>query len=488
MQESVILLILILICIGQVWAISRGRLTAAIYYISIAPLGYFTVWMYGSWGAERLCGLLLIAGGLLKFKRILGVPRFIDHPLIILLAYLISITLIGQFFWPIGAMAGKSSVYGSLRGVIQIIDWLILAGAAWQVAIALSLPGAMGARKTIILVGILYCAYAIYQVIAYWTDLPSTGIRRVYEGVAANSEGEQFAGFHVGGIFLYRPGSLIGEPKGLGVISLVWISSILTFFMHGKVSLRLKMGLFIITSTLFLTFSTSAWAGFIGMIIIFLWTIRKQLKNRLVRLSMPMLALILGLAMADSSFFSQDNLSVSAMIKERTVMREYLADLSEIEAKRVLEDHPELFLSGTGLGGMSFFIAENLGGSDIILFPNTGLLAYVCNMGFIGISLLIFALWRGLRLTLIGFPHIDAGTRSLSFIGTVCLMQTFIFDAGISLFALAFLLAADFRWRRVYAGHLSHFFFNRSKQQLGVVTDRANGATDDRVNGASKTW
>lgn len=457
MQENLILAVLILICAGQIWAIFRGRLTAAIYYCSVAPLGYFGVWKFATWGPDRLCGILLIAGGLLVFRRVPGIPRFHRHPLAILLTFLIVITLVGTWFWPIDAIAGKSVIYSHLRGLVQIFNWLILAGAAWQVAIALNQPGTLQKTlKILILVGVVHSMYAIYQMVAYSTDLPATGIRRPYEGVGVESGGEQVAAFQIMGETIYRPGSLIGEPKGLGVMSLVWISAMITLFMERKALPLLKWALVVSLVALFFTFSTAAWAGFIGMISIALWTARQKIISRFTRLLWVVSLLIFSLAFLDVSGLLPAEYSLTFLIKERTVMREYLADLPEVEAKWVLRDHPEMILCGTGLGGISFYIAENLGGSDMVLFPNNGLLAYICDMGIIGIALLIFSLWRGLRPTLLSVSNLDADTRSLSFIGTVCFVQTFIFDAGIGLFALAFLLAAEFRWRLLKAYVLRH--------------------------------
>ena len=235
MQEKLVIAILLLICAGQVWAIFRGRLTASIYYCCVAPLGYFSAWMFATWGPDRLCGMLLIAGGMLVFRPVPGAPRFAQHRIALLLAFLVLMTIVGSFSWPVEAMAGKSAVYGSLRGAVQIVNWLILAGAAWQVAIALSLPGAFEkARKAIIIVGVLHSGYAMYQVVAYSTGLPATGIRRPYSGARGAHGGDQVAAFTVGKGRITRPGSFIGEPKGLGAISLVCIAAILSLFMEGR--------------------------------------------------------------------------------------------------------------------------------------------------------------------------------------------------------------------------------------------------------------
>ena len=181
------------------------------------------------------------------------------------------------------------------------------------------------------------------------------------------------------------------------------------------------------------------------MVAIALWAAKGLRASRLAGVLSPVLLLVAGLAIVDGSGVLPEGIGIRSMILERTVEREYLADMPEIEAKQVLAAHPQMLLCGTGLGGMSFYIAQNIGSSTVILFPNTGLLAYICNMGLIGIGLMIISLWAGLRPTLIPSTQCETSTRALSFIGTVCLMQTFIFNAGIGLFALAFLFAAEFR-------------------------------------------
>ncbi|MDF1593770.1 MAG: hypothetical protein P1P89_19860 [Desulfobacterales bacterium] len=449
MPEKIIITILLLICLGQVWAIFHGRLTAAIYYCSVAPLGYFSVWKFGTWSPDLLCGLLLIVAGLLVFRRTPGIPRFGRHRLVFFLVFLILNTLVGSVLWPIGSMAGKSAVYGQLRGVGQILNWLIIIGAAWQIGIAFSQTGGFEkARKVIIGVGVLHSVYALYQVIAFYLSLPMTGIRRPYSGIVADVMNEHFAAFQMGGATIYRASSLIGEPKGLGVISLVWIAALLTLLMEGKTRHRSRTtwALFLSLVVMFLTYSTSAWIGFVGMMAIALWTLRNRFASRLARLLLLLALLIGGLAIVNfSGVLPKTPGGIISIVQERTTGREYLRDMPEIEAIQVLAEHPWMILSGTGLGGMSFYIARNLGGSDIILFPNTGLLAYISDMGLIGITLLIFSLRGGLRPTLTPSTQSDEITRSLSFIGTVCLMQTFIFSAGILMFGLAFLLAAEFR-------------------------------------------
>ncbi len=98
------------------------------------------------------------------------------------------------------------------------------------------------------------------------------------------------------------------------------------------------------------------------------------------------------------------------------IVTEGLQDLAEIEAKKILEDNPEMAIFGTGLGGISFYIAQNLGGQQtMILFPNAGLLGLLCDLGVVGIALLLWCVRIGLRPAM-DIARTDAPeVRSLSY-------------------------------------------------------------------------
>lgn len=457
MSNTLVAAILALICFGQVLALVRGAVPASLYYLCVAPLGYFSVWQFGTWGPDRLCGLLLIVGGLLRTRRDPAAPRLLSHPIALLSLYLVVATVVGAFFWPTEAMAGRSVVYGTLRGLVQVGNWIILLGAAWNIALALREPRAFSrAKRVLIFAGVLHSSYAIYQTVAFASGLPATGIRRPYSEVDAESGDEQRAAFAVGGVSVARPGSLVGEPKGLGAISLVWMAAMITIVIEGRMNGKIVAAFVLSLITLFLTFSTSAWGGFVVMIVAALWTARRRLELRAFRVLVTLLLLsVVGLAVVKKSgLVPEVDGGISSLIRERTTGRVgYLADLAEVQAQEVLAENPALLLFGTGLGGMSFYIADRMGGLDIILFPNTGILAYLCDMGIVGIALLLWALRRGLRLCLFASPGIDGTAVALSFIGVACLMQSFIFDAGIRAFAIAFLLAAEFRQCHASGSH-----------------------------------
>lgn len=459
MSERLVTIIFIALLCGQIIALFKGRQVAVKYYFFAAPLGYFGIWFFLTWDPARACGLLLIAGGFFLWATVEGRPRFSRHILSLFLVYIVVITFIGSFFWPIEAMAGVTEVYSYLRGPVQILTWLIMLGSAWQIAIALSQKGAFdNIRKFIITIGVLHSLYAIYQVVAYYTGLPLTGLRRAAMGVTMDLDGEQLAMTSYANIDIFRATSLVGEPKSFGAISLIWITLILTLYLEKKSDSKLAWTLILSLVALGLTYSSSAWVGLLIAFVIYL----RFSGFRFVKMLSACLILVAGFAV----IFSLDLLPLSGtdvlnIISERSTQRwggstsEVLQDLPEVEAIEVLKKHPEMAIFGTGLGGMSFYIAQNLGGGQsIILFPNTGVLAFLCDIGIVGIGLLFVCLIKGIRPTIDVSRSYAPQVRSLSFVGATLFAQCFVFSGGLLPFAIAFLLASEFLNKQLHREHV----------------------------------
>ncbi len=455
MSEKIAVYVFCILCAGQVVALIKGRLTAVRYFTVVAPLGYFSYWKFLTWNPARVCGLLVIVGGIFLWRHAKGTPRFTQHRMFLFLFYLTIVTLIGSLFWPTKALSGaRSSAYndGLVRAGVGIFNWFIVVGAAWQIAKALSQPGAFEkVRNTIVIVGMLHCAYAVYQVTAYYHGLPMTGIRRPYSGVGADFGGEQFATDHFGGELLYRVNSLVGEPKTFGAISLIWITAMFTLNMEGKGGSRWVLVLAFIV--LGLTYSTTAWAGGVMAVALALWVWRHYGTTWLSRLVIPILAVVWGLLILDSlGVLPLDHQDVTAIIWERSaqpwaqVASSGVQGVEDIETRRMFFERPALFICGIGVGGIPFYLAKILGGNEThIMAPGTGYWGFICDMGVVGIILLFFCLLPGLRPTLLRLRECDPAVRSLSYMGCVLLYQCFVFTGGLLPFALGFLLAAEFR-------------------------------------------
>ncbi len=449
MSEQLITIIFFAICLGQVWALTRSRLTAVIYYICAATLPYFSFWMFVSWDPSRVCGALLVLGGWALYRRPEGVPQAGSYRLWIFFGYIVFLTLAGSIFWPIEAMSGRSAAYGSLRPYVQIFNWGIMIGVAWQIAQALCTRGAFEkARPWFIMLGIFHGTVALYQLAAFWMDLPITGIRRVAVGVGLNPDDPHFSAATIGGVPIFRVTSFAGEPKSLGSASMLWISTLFTLYASGRTNHRIHLALLLSLLVLFLTLSTSSWAGFFCALALALYLAASQGKSHWLG-AFTVFLLFLGILMAvDSTGLLPEQVSLSSVFEKRWTerMEAPLADMPVRETLKVLSAYPQFVFFGTGAGGMSFYIAEKLGGQEIILAANIGWVNFLGDLGLAGILLMITAMWSGIRNIIPNHAARDNVSRYLAFMGCVFFCQSMISSGSWMLScAFGFLLASQFR-------------------------------------------
>ena len=429
------LAILICFCVGQIVALMRGRLVGATYYLCVAPLGFAGVWYGASWGTVNTCALILIVGGgLFGSNRTSQSPPFGTWGWI-LFGYAAIITVIGATMWPVEAMDTISPVYGKLRAWVQIVNWALWMGASWQVALAFSAPGALKKASPYILgVGLFLSFYAYYQFFANRYGLPIVDLGSHLRHGAFIIEGERF----------FRPGSLVGEPKGFGAILVVWLSLLSTRMLYRAWGLWAWFLLFVFLVTLLLTSSTSAWVSAICLFgLVAYLVLRSKGSLRLVGVGVGFVPVVLlCFVVLDVVVFTNVDLWEIFHLRLILRMEQPVSDMSEIVALEVLKEEPSLGLLGTGMGGMSFFIARYLGGEQTtILFPNNGLLGMICNLGIVGVFLILASVSAGLRRFIRGQEGQDA--PALALVGTAALAQTFIFPQPfITVFAFGFLWAA----------------------------------------------
>lgn len=441
MGYYVILGCFFLLCIGQVWALTRGRLAGAIYYLCVAPLGYFAVWYYASWGTMNVCALLLIVGGVLsdlwngRRVSLFGAWGWV------LLLYGVFVTLIGVGSWPIEAMGTTSATYRELRVLVQLNNWFVQIGAAWQIALAFSEPGAFQkARPYLLAVGVVLCVYAYYQFVAYRVGLPATGIGRM---VVATGE-EERASFTIGGEEIYRPGSFVGEPKGLGVGIIFWLAVLIAGRFSGRAGKADGIVMLTFLIALLLTSSTSAWASALCMVGLSLYALPRWGGSAIMGVRGIVLVLVAGLAVTGVALLLFPNMGEIVWYRFVERMQDPVSDLPEVTALEVLKNNPSLAIFGTGLGGISFYIAEALGGEQtLILFPNNGLLGMVCNVGVVGVVLVVLSCWAGIWMLLFARVPADRSRGCVALVGLVLLVQCFILPQPYAFSAaLGFLWAA----------------------------------------------
>lgn len=447
MADAIILVCLLVLCLGQVVALFKGRLAAVTYYLCVAPVEYFAVWRFGTWDAARVCGVIVIVGSWLIYPRRARDQRLASPFFVLLVLYGVVATLIGWWFWPTDAFAGVSPVYGKLRAVVQIVGWLIMLGMAWNIALAFAEPGSFEkAQPAILLTGVVLCLYAYYQTAASRFDWPATGIRSPVALATGEMTEERTAGYTLAGTSVFRPGSLVGEPKGLGFTCVFWLALVLSRWLTGRVDIRLGVALLVVVGALWLTASTSAWGGALACLGVTafygLLTGAGETGNR-QGLSLAALGVLAACAVGVLFLVYRED--VADIYEQRWSSRvvDPLSDAPEKTSLEVLADQPYLALWGTGLGGMSFYIARRSTELEhMIFFPNNGLLGFVCNVGAMGLILLFLSVQDGLLAPFRGRGPAQAA-QALAVVGLAALLQCFIF-AGSWLMSAAIgcLLAA----------------------------------------------
>jgi len=369
-------------------------------------------------------------------------------------AYIAVITFVGSLFWPIEAMSGRSSAYGSVRWVIQVVNWAIIVGVGWQIALALREKGAFDkVRRWLILLGMFHCSVALYQVVAFWTGLPMAGIRRVASGVGLDASGPHLAMATIGGLPLYRATSFAGEPRGLAAVSMLWIAALITLYYEGRSNTRTHLALLLSLLVLILTLSTSGWGTFFFCLALMFFLSARQKKSGF--LALFWILLLPGVLLtADSMGWLPGGISVKEVFAKRWTQRMVnpLNDAPVEETLDVLSNNPRFIPFGTGSGGMSFYIAQNRGGEELILAATVGWVNYLGDIGLVGILLMIAAMWGGIRNLVFRRAQCDDVSRYMSFMGCVFLCGTMISAPSYMLTsAFGFLLASELRSKAMAA-------------------------------------
>lgn len=460
MSEYLIYAVNVMILVIQAYLALRSNVKAAAFYIAVGSLNYFAISVFGVWTLDRLCGLVLIAGVLLRKRNLADEQRRRSgwRKLGVVTTYSIIVTIIGMTLWPVQSMT-TTVLYSQLRGVIQIINWLIMVSVAIEISVALSKAEAFEViLRYSMVTALLMSTYALYQTVAIPRGWPTTGMRRPAEQLTYEGEGEQFAAaVRKSGEVVIRPSALMGEPKTLGGCCVMWLA-----FLG---ALRIRTGRWrrewlvggLVFAALLSTVSTSALVVSMAGVLLFVLAEARLSMRRAQALAGVVFVVLVTVAsgMGVSEGFRERVFDRLELLTERTVdrIREdgAVSDMPELMAMEVFRDAPLLAVTGTGLGGMSFYIAEKLGGAQtLIYFPNNGILAFVSNAGAIGLSLL---LWR-LRLPLASVfgvsRHLLRDKRALlhAFAGTVCLIQCLV-HSGYYLWSisLSLLLTADWMMR-----------------------------------------
>jgi hypothetical protein len=239
----------------------------------------------------------------------------------------------------------------------------------------------------------------------------------------------------------------------------------------------------LIVAALLFTTSTSAWVA--AILLLCLTPLLKAADG--LRWRNPMLA-ITGVVLATFVYTTIGVVGsgtegivdgiVQSRLADRLSENGAVSDLAETASIEVLRDNPVFVLLGTGLGGMSFYIAERLNEVQrLILFPNNGLLGIVCNVGIVGLGLIMSV--ASAALSSLRRPNCDAYRRKLCFVGLGVFLYCMIFNVPLFFsIALGFLTAGAARSSRPLASRA------RTGASPGGISQRRFG----RVAPATGSW
>jgi hypothetical protein len=279
------------------------------------------------------------------------------------------------------------------RGLTQ---WIVFAlRSATPLLLLAALPTREIAKKLLklwIIVTTVVCLYGVYQVSAYYMDLPAIYIYRGFNDPTGEDPGS-FALQTEERVF--RISSLVGEPRDLAAVLLpmtVFLGVLVAQKRQGDLSTlfgrytgRLLWGVFLLhAATFLLTFSTSGWVAALLAVPWLIWMLRKT--TSVWRLGTLVATAALGAAL----------LAVLVPHVSQVLELRLLGRLSQI----VLEDPtygiPQL-LHMNRTWPHTLFLGASLGGTllyEDFLASEIGIIHYVGEIGILGIVLFAAFLQR----------------------------------------------------------------------------------------------
>lgn len=306
--------------------------------------------------------------------------------------YVSSLGVVLSFFWTVPA--GVAFAYGEGRVWVQLTNFFLLGMTARNLALAMtSERGAVLMWKGLVILGVVHGAAFLYQYLATAFGFPYIGISRAH-GLNFEAGAGDVAAFALdGGVEILRPGGLAGEPKTVAIVFGIVILGILASANVIGVSKRWlmlsKISLLLSSVGILGAFSTSGYIGFVVAytFLVVLGAIRVRMAIKAVLLFVvffvfgEVLLRLLGLP----GFLD--------LLLARTVDRVGGGggmDPPVEAAIAILSNDYSVLLLGTGIGGGSFRIMQQLGMVfEFALAPNVGFVALLLEFGVLGFVLLL---------------------------------------------------------------------------------------------------
>ncbi|HOH03704.1 MAG TPA: O-antigen ligase family protein [Polyangiaceae bacterium] len=239
----------------------------------------------------------------------------------------------------------------------------------------------------------------IYQIISDRLGLPwfSTDLSNAVQGNLALRESVQ--GFGTGIVVVTRLYGFGGEPKHTAAFAVIALSIILARAMSGELYKYSKASVVILVFGIVLTFSTSAWASFGMIILLFSWI---GLNKRRKKYWKPLL-LVIALIFLPVLVGANDELM--GLIISRTTERAKDSDTVAMNEPKDaallahLRNEPARAIIGHGPGGVSFFLirysSREILQRGLSMSPTYTLSRIIGDFGVVGFGL-ILGLWLSL--------------------------------------------------------------------------------------------
>ncbi len=370
--------VFVLLCIGQLYACRKSYQAMVSYYLFAGAMAYFTLPVLSNFDTARFCGLLVIWQSYVRYKWVFR--NFFDSYFMLYVFYVFAVMIFMSFFWPLEFFFG-SPVHREFRIFVQMITWGI------NVTLAVIISWIFVTRERFEyfvrcgkFTALLYCLYGLYQYIAYKSNLPLTGIIRnniVDRGI------EEVALFRLGEDMIFRINSFAGEPKAFASFLVLLFVFIISQYLtrEKRFDQNTVIVCILISLCYYMTYSTSAYFTMLGVVVLFL--LCKDISEFRVVFVLSGIAAIFYFIWGDV---------LEEVIKVRLLDRiEGEQDLPVTVTMNYLLENPRFLIAGLGSGGVSFYLAEIIGGLARMkaFTPNIGIVYMLSEGGIIGLVLLI---------------------------------------------------------------------------------------------------
>jgi hypothetical protein len=218
-------------------------------------------------------------------------------------------TLIQSLFWDIPE--GVNFAYGEGRYIVQLFNFTMAALLTRATVLAFNEAREVNIFWRIFSYAILAHGLAsLYQLIAGSLGLPLLGISRPFDLVMDGQVADVALFSNESGQFVYRPGGLAGEPKGIAVLYGIYITGYLfggsLLPLNHREKLVSRVVFFLALFGFIAAFSTSAFIGIvpIAIVCLYVWGVGKFTKIAFYLLlflavSIPLWVMITSISLDD---------------------------------------------------------------------------------------------------------------------------------------------------------------------------------------------